>query len=135
MVTWRALAFCLFALPRGRALGGCRTPAGDHGDAHASPDLAPSPVGPCYEVARKANLGCYGLGSCGTFQRCQLGRCCSGVIDPKTCICHCNGGPPCDEWKGDLCCDGLAKKRLPRPPDLGVLKCRAQDECSDAVGP
>lgn len=135
MVTMRALFFWLLALPCVAALAGCRTSAGGTPDGQVVADFA-SPFGPCYAVARKANLGCYNDGNCGgPFQKCQLGRCCSGVIDPKTCLCPCNGGPPCDEWNGELCCNGLGRKHPPFGRDLGVLMCRSDVYCEDQVGP
>lgn len=57
---------------------------------------------------------------CLDFSTCQFGVCCSGVLDPETCYCRCNGGDPCVGEKGSCCRQG--------PDD--TLACREIDECA-----
>lgn len=110
---------------------------------------SPVPTTPPQDLAGETDLAgrrdmafgagrCFGKGpgiscsvespNCGApFVTCQEGKCCSGIIDPETCVCHCNGGPPCDRGT-ELCCVGGMNRNL---ADQGVLRCRWADDCFD----
>jgi hypothetical protein len=86
-------------------------------DLTAFPDTAVA-LGKCYSSAVVPCLGdwdCWG-------ESCQEGMCCSGVLDPDTCICYCTGGSPCPE--SQACCEGNSLY----PDDLGVA-CRPPYKC------
>lgn len=84
-------------------------------------DLAWAAPGRCYGKPSR----CQNDAPCGPpLATCQEGTCCTGVLDPVTCICHCNGGLPC---QADLfCCTGNSRSPV---QDRDVLKCRVQDTC------
>ncbi len=65
---------------------------------------------------------------CRPTQTCQSGFCCSGELDPTSCVCHCNGGAPC-EPTNQACCEG-DPKHWPPLPDVGQLKCRSILDCT-----
>jgi hypothetical protein len=106
--------------------GGCKESTTSGNRDLAVPDLSAAPdmaVGKCFSVGPH----CWSTSDCGdgVISSCQLGRCCSGVVDPDTCVCHCAGGPPCPG--GYLCCTGSPACYLAQ--DLGILKCRPEGEC------
>ena len=90
-------------------------------DLTPPPDLAFKPPGKCFAKAGAAS--CKRDSDCGSFASCQEGICCSGNLDPNDCSCHCAGGAECTG--GQLCCPG----RCWFAPDLGVTRCRPQNEC------
>lgn len=66
---------------------------------------------------------CFTASDCGggSWTKCQLGACCPGEIDPITCICRCNGAPPCT---GNLqCCTAKGAE------SDGGLACRHVFDC------
>ena len=109
---------------------GCRTSPNDLGDAALDMtalqfDASSRDRGVCWGGATRSS--CNGNGQCnGPFETCQHGTCCSGLLDPKTCTCSCNGGPECGVH--EACCPG--DKSHGRLPDLGVWMCRdSENEC------
>ena len=97
-------------------------------------DLATSGRGRCWRTPNYATCDAEGHCPEPPFISCQEGMCCSGEVDPATCICHCNGGPPCEATvEGDSwCCRGGTGHNL---TDRGVLKCRLFSTCDDWAGP
>jgi hypothetical protein len=88
----------------------------------AGRDAAPrfTPPGKCFGKPSK----CISDAQCGPpFSTCQEGACCSGIIDPETCVCTCAGGPACPA--GQACCTGDGRGSAAR----GALKCRDLEEC------
>ena len=91
-----------------------------------------TPPSPVYDAAVPPDIAygrCWGMGAdcrhdwnCGG-STCQQGICCDGDLDPVTCVCHCNGGPPC--VTGTACCTSFYKA----DPEWNVLKCRKPDVC------
>jgi hypothetical protein len=107
--------------------GACQrsAPIGDFG---ASPDArnagdASDAVPKCFKTGKF--FRCDTGNACGDFHTCQHGVCCSGELDPETCVCHCAGGTPCFPA---VCCTG-DPNAFPVPSDVGTLKCRVADEC------
>ena len=105
------------------ALSGCpRAPVGKP-PPDAGPQAPPrfKPPGKCFGKPSK----CVSDAQCGPpFSTCQEGTCCSGTLDPETCVCRCGSGPACAT--GELCCPG---GEWVEQPDRGVLKCRPVDQC------
>ena len=66
---------------------------------------------------------------CGPFSTCQSGVCCSGVLDPVSCQCLCNGSPEPCKFELALCCPGDPQAAGHPLPDLGVLMCRPKEDC------
>ena len=99
----------------------------DHNALPALPDAA---MPPDLEVNcwRGTSSRCSGDWNCSPpLSTCQLGVCCTGIMDPSTCVCHCNGGPPC--FPGWACCYGNTDRKSVTDPE--VLKCRNEQDCSN----
>lgn len=123
------------------------------GGGHRSPDLAAVPdLAPVPDLAtvdgsamscrdKNPNLArCNTDGGCDSFQKCVLGVCCGGELDPVSCVCRC-AGRECVPWtpglRGEACCTGLEggkRCKLPVPPNPGVLMCRPREDCEPEGG-
>ena len=130
----RMLAFLVFMA--GMAVLGCRTSPNEPADGTsdlAAPqfDAATRDYGICW--GSRTRPSCIIDGHCRPpFETCQHGTCCSGVLDPKTCTCSCNGGEECTA--GSVCCPG--DKSHPNVPKLGVWMCRdPEGDCSCNLEP
>lgn len=117
------LVILLGALGLALSAGGCtRGPVG-RPPPDAGPEAPPrfKPPGRCFGKTSK----CASDAQCGPpFSTCQEGACCSGTLDPETCVCRCGAGPECRT--GELCCPGTA---WTEEGSRGVLKCRPLDDC------
>ncbi len=82
---------------------GGKTYSGPFNPPDAGRDAAPrfTPPGKCFGKPSR----CISDAQCGPpFSTCQEGACCSGIINPETCVCTCAGGPPCPTEQA--CCTG-----------------------------
>jgi len=84
-----------------------------------------APPGRCFGKPSK----CVSDGQCAPpLSLCQEGACCSGELDPVTCVCSCGGGPACGPT--ELCCDLPADAiALGKSEEERGLRCRPLREC------
>jgi hypothetical protein len=102
------------------ALAACRTQPYRESDDLASQAVDLARVTTCDDPGLPR---CTRDTDCDAYTTCQRGWCCSGVLDPLTCACSCNGGPPCDPTS-QLCCP-----EDPRAVTPGPLSCRDRYLC------